>query len=64
MLGLFVPPPGARQVAYEPGFYRPQVKQILERAGGWVTDPQKKPGRFTRFAYWHVPASVAPGRAL
>lgn len=58
MLGLFVPPPGARRVAYEPAFDRPQVKQILARAGGWGTDPQKS-GGFVRFAYWHVHASVA-----
>jgi hypothetical protein len=58
MLGLFVPPPGARRVANEPAFYRPQIKQILARGGGWGTDPQKS-GGFVRFAYWHVHASVA-----
>lgn len=57
MLGLFVPPPGARRVAYEPAFYQPRVKQILGRSH-WGTGPQKS-DRFARFAYWRIRASVA-----
>ena len=57
MLRLFVPPPGARRIAYEPAFYQPQAKQILGR-NTWGLGPALS-DKFARFAYWRVPASVA-----
>jgi hypothetical protein len=57
MLRLFVPPPGARRVAYEPAFYRPQAERVLGR-NRWGLGPALS-DRFARFAYWRVPASVA-----
>ena len=57
MLRLFVPPPGARRVAYEPAFYRPQAERVLGR-DVWGLGPALS-DKFARFAYWRVPASVA-----
>ena len=57
MLRLFVPPPGARRVTYEPAFYRPQAERVLGR-NVWGLGPALS-DKFARFAYWRVPASVA-----
>lgn len=57
MLRLFVPPPGARRVTYEPAFYRPQAERVLGR-NVWGLGPGLS-DKFARFAYWRVPASVA-----
>jgi hypothetical protein len=57
MLRLFVPPPGARRVTYEPDFYRPLAERVLGR-NVWGLGPALS-DKFARFAYWRVPASVA-----
>jgi hypothetical protein len=57
MLRLFVPPPGARRVTYEPAFSRPQAERVLGR-NTWGLGPASS-DKFARFAYWRVPASVA-----